>query len=409
MTTPDFAPVDAAFAALSAGDLIVLVDDDSEAATGALAGAAQFMTTEQLVWLSRRVTGLIGIPMTTERADELHLTLMVPEDEATGRGAFTVSVDLVEGNTTGSSPADQARTIAALARAEVNADDFARPGHVFPLRAREGGVLKRAGHAEAVVDLCRLAGLSPVGVVADLVGDGGDMMPLADASAFAAEHDLLLVSIADVVRHRRKSEILVEQMGVARVPTKHGDFMCHAYRSVLDGVDHIAFVMGDVDGGDPPLVRVHSECLTGDILGSLRCDCGPQLDLALKMIAEEGRGAVVYLRGHEGRGIGIGHKMRAYALQDEGLDTVEANSAQGLPVDSREYGVGANILSDLGVTRFRIMTNNPAKLTGLDGYGLEIVDRVPVEIASNPENEKYLETKRTRMGHTLSEGASDDA
>ena len=409
MTTPDFAPVDAAFAALSAGDLIVLVDDDSEAATGALAAAAQFMTTEQLVWLSRRVTGLIGIPMTTERADELHLTLMVPEDEATGRGAFTVSVDLVEGNTTGSSPADQARTIAALARAEVNADDFARPGHVFPLRAREGGVLKRAGHAEAVVDLCRLAGLSPVGVVADLVGDGGDMMPLADASAFAAEHDLLLVSIADVVRHRRKSEILVEQMGVARVPTRHGDFMCHAYRSVLDGVDHIAFVMGDVDGGDPPLVRVHSECLTGDILGSLRCDCGPQLDLALKMIAEEGRGAVVYLRGHEGRGIGIGHKMRAYALQDEGLDTVEANSAQGLPVDSREYGVGANILSDLGVTRFRIMTNNPAKLTGLDGYGLEIVDRVPVEIASNPENEKYLETKRTRMGHTLSEGASDDA
>ncbi len=270
-------------------------------------------------------------------------------------------------------------------------------------------MLKRAGHAEAVVDLCRLAGLSPVGVVADLVSATGDMMPLDDAAAFAAGNDLLLVSIADVVRHRRKSEILVEQMGVARVPTKHGDFMCHAYRSVLDGVDHIAFVMGDVDGGDPPLVRVHSECLTGDILGSLRCDCGPQLDLALQKIAHEGRGVLIYLRGHEGRGIGIGHKMRAYALQDQGLDTVEANAAQGLPVDSREYGVGANMLADLGVSRFRIMTNNPAKLTGLDGYGLEIVDRVPVEIASNPENEKYLETKRTRMGHALSEAADAEA
>jgi 3,4-dihydroxy 2-butanone 4-phosphate synthase/GTP cyclohydrolase II len=397
---PDFASISASLDAIAAGSLIVVVDDDSETATGALAGAAQFMDTEKLVWLSRRVTGLIGVPMSVDRADELELDLMVAEDEATGRGAFTVSVDLVDGNT---SPADQARTIAALARAEVAADDFARPGHVFPLRAREGGVLKRAGHAEAVVDLCRLAGLSPVGVVADLVSATGDMMPLYDAAAFAADNDLLLVSIADVVRHRRKSEILVEQMGVARVPTKHGDFMCHAYRSVLDGVDHIAFVMGDVDGGDPPLVRVHSECLTGDILGSLRCDCGPQLDLALQKIAHEGRGVLIYLRGHEGRGIGIGHKMRAYALQDQGLDTVEANAAQGLPVDSREYGVGANMLADLGVSRFRIMTNNPAKLTGLDGYGLEIVDRVPVEIASNPENEKYLETKRTRMGHALSE------
>ena len=293
---PDFASISASLDAIAAGSLIVVVDDDSETATGALAGAAQFMDTEKLVWLSRRVTGLIGVPMSVDRADELELELMVAEDEATGRGAFTVSVDLVDGNTTGSSPADQARTIAALARAEVAADDFARPGHVFPLRAREGGVLKRAGHAEAVVDLCRLAGLSPVGVVADLVSVTGDMMPLDDAAAFAADNDLLLVSIADVVRHRRKSEILVEQMGVARVPTKHGDFMCHAYRSVLDGVDHIAFVMGDVDGGDPPLVRVHSECLTGDILGSLRCDCGPQLDLALQKIAHEGRGVLIYLR-----------------------------------------------------------------------------------------------------------------
>ena len=228
-------------------------------------------------------------------------------------------------------------------------------------------------------------------------------------AAYAQENNLKIITIEDLISYRRVSEKLVSQTAAAELPTKYGDFMCHAYRSVVDGVDHIAFVKGDVDGGDPPLVRVHSECLTGDILGSLRCDCGPQLDLALQMIAEEGRGVVIYLRGHEGRGIGIGHKMRAYALQDEGLDTVEANSAQGLPVDSREYGVGANMLADLGISRMRIMTNNPAKLTGLDGYGLEIVDRVPIEIASNPENAKYLETKRTRMGHALSETAEGDS
>lgn len=401
MTDTAFADIDAAATALAAGEYLVVVDDDTSTATGALAGAAGPMTTERLVWLNRCTTGLVGVPMTFERSAALGLPLMVEEDEATGRGAFTVSIDLIEGNSTGSSPADQARTMNALARPDIRPDDFARPGHVFPLRARRGGVLKRAGHAEAVVDLCTIAGIARVGVLADLATDDGEMMDLTASLAFAAEHGLLVVSIADLVRYRRKREILVEHFAAARLPTTYGQFMAHAYRSVVDGEEHVAYVMGDVEGGEPPLVRVHSECLTGDILASTRCDCGPQLQLALQKIAEEGRGVLIYLRGHEGRGIGIGHKMRAYALQDDGLDTVDANAAQGLPVDSREYGVGANMLADLGVTRFRIMTNNPAKLIGLDGYGLEIVERVPIEIPPNPENLRYLQTKRNRMAHQI--------
>ncbi len=406
MSNSPFTDVDTAAQVFAAGEYVVLVDDDSPEATGALAGAAEPMTAERLVWLNRRTTGLVGVPMTVERANALGLDLMVDEDVATGRGAFTVSIDLIEGNSTGSSPADQARTIAALAGSDLRPDQFARPGHVFPLRSRPGGVLKRAGHAEAVVDLCAVAGVARVGVVADLATDAGEMMNLAASQAFAREHGLALVSIADLVRHRRRNEILVEHFAAARLPTTFGEFMAHAYRSVIDGEEHVAYVMGDVEGGEPPLVRVHSECLTGDILHSTRCDCGPQLQTALQKIAEEGRGVLIYLRGHEGRGIGIGHKMRAYALQDEGLDTVDANAAQGLPVDSREYGVGANMLADLGVTRMRIMTNNPAKLTGLDGYGLEIVERVPIEIPPNPENLRYLQTKRNRMAHQI--GAEPD-
>ncbi len=406
MSNSPFTDVDTAAQVFAEGEYVVLVDDDSPEATGALAGAAEPMTAERLVWLSRRTTGLVGVPMTVERANALGLDLMVDEDVATGRGAFTVSIDLIEGNSTGSSPADQARTIAALAGSDLRPDQFARPGHVFPLRSRPGGVLKRAGHAEAVVDLCTVAGVARVGVVADLATDAGEMMNLAASQAFAREHGLALVSIADLVRYRRRNEILVEHFAAARLPTTFGEFMAHAYRSVVDGEEHVAYVMGDVEGGEPPLVRVHSECLTGDILHSTRCDCGPQLQTALQKIAEEGRGVLIYLRGPEGRGIGIGHKMRAYALQDEGLDTVDANAAQGLPVDSREYGVGANMLADLGVTRMRIMTNNPAKLTGLDGYGLEIVERVPIEIPPNPENLRYLQTKRNRMAHQI--GAEPD-
>lgn len=405
MSDSPFASIPAAAEALASGSFLVVVDDDTPTATGALVGAAHTMTTEKLVWLNRRTTGLVGVPMTVERSNALGLQLMVDEEEATGRGAFTVSIDLIGGNSTGSSPADQARTIAALARTDIKSDEFARPGHVFPMRSREGGVLKRAGHCEAVTDLCTIAAVPLVGVVADLAADDGEMMQLDASLAFAAEHGLPALSIADLVRYRRRREILVEHFAAARLPTTYGEFMAHAYRSVVDGEEHVAYVMGDVEGGEPPLVRVHSECLTGDILHSTRCDCGPQLQTALQKIAEEGRGVLIYLRGHEGRGIGIGHKMRAYALQDDGLDTVDANSAQGLPVDSREYGVGANMLADLGVTRMRIMTNNPAKLTGLDGYGLEIVDRVPIEIPPNPENLRYLQTKRNRMQHQIDAGS----
>jgi len=401
--------ISTAFEALRRGDVVVVVDDDTPGAHAALVAAAGSVTAEQLVWMGRRSAGPVSVAMTDQWAGKLALTPMVNEVAGEGRSGVTVSVDVISGNSSGSSPADQARTVMALADTDSRADDFVRPGHVFPVRVRDGGVLKRAGHAEAAVDLCALAGLASVAVVADLVSDLGEMMVAAEAAVLAAEHHLVMVSIADLIRHRRQSEQLVEHFAAARLPTDFGEFTAHAYRSLVDGVEHVAYVMGDVDGGEPPLVRVHSECLTGDILASNRCDCGPQLRLALQMIADEGRGVLVYLRGHEGRGIGIGHKMRAYALQDEGLDTVDANAAQGLPVDSREYGVGANMLADLGVTQMRIMTNNPAKLTGLSGFGLEIVDRVPIEIPSNPENLRYLETKRTRMGHELSSAPNEDA
>jgi 3,4-dihydroxy 2-butanone 4-phosphate synthase / GTP cyclohydrolase II len=285
------------------------------------------------------------------------------------------------------------------------AQEFVGPGPVTAFRARPGGVLAHAAPVEAAVDLCRLAGRVHVAVIAELAPADGSAPTPDGGREFADAHGLVVISIADLVRHRRRRrEKLAEHFATARVPTAHGDFMAHAYRSLLDGIEHVAFVMGEVEGGKPPLVRVHSECLTGDILGSLRCDCGPQLQTALSRIAEEGRGVLVYLRGHEGRGIGIGNKLRAYALQDSGLDTVEANEAQGLPVDSREYGVGANILADLGISALRLMTNNPLKLAGLEAHDLEITEQVQIEIESNPENVRYLETKRDRMGHRLSKG-----
>lgn len=396
-------PIQTALDALGRGEFVIVVDDDLPASDGVLVGAAASMTAESMAWMARNTSGAICAPMTNGRADNLQLPLMVTDAEGIARAAFTVSVDLIPGNSSGTSPADRARTLAALASDAHSPKEFSRPGHVAPLRARPGGVLKRAGHTEAAIDLCRLADQPKVGAMAELITAEGEMMRLADCRTFADKHGLALISITDLVKFRRKSEKLVEHFAAARLPTSYGEFVAHAYRSVVDGEEHVAYVMGDVDGGDPPLVRVHSECLTGDILASIRCDCGPQLQLALKMIADEGRGVLVYLRGHEGRGIGIGHKLRAYALQDTGLDTVDANSAQGLPVDSREYGVGAGMLADLGVRQMRLMTNNPTKLGGLDGYGLEIVERVGIEIPSNPENLRYLETKRTRMGHTLGE------
>ncbi|RMH76410.1 MAG: bifunctional 3,4-dihydroxy-2-butanone-4-phosphate synthase/GTP cyclohydrolase II [Actinomyces sp.] len=398
-------PIEDAVAAIARGELVVVVDDEDRENEGDLIGAAETLTEEQMAFMIRHTSGVICAPLTDARAEELRLPLMVAENTESHRTAFTVTVDLIEGCTTGISAADRTRTVRAIADPRTQPGDLARPGHIFPLRARPGGVLKRAGHTEAAVDLCRLAGRTEVGVLSEIVNDDGTMKRLEDLRAFADEHGLVMISIADLIRHRRRSEKLVEHFAEARIPTRYGEFTAHAYRSVLDGVEHVAYVMGDVDGGDPPLVRVHSECLTGDILASLRCDCGSQLQMALQMIAEEGRGVLVYLRGHEGRGIGIGHKLRAYALQDEGLDTVDANTALGLPVDSREYGVGANILADLGISAMRLMTNNPAKYGGLEGYGLEIVERVPIVTQPTAENVRYLETKRTRMGHDLGAGA----
>ena len=406
-TTPDQVTLDSIEDALDAfgkGEFLVVVDDEDRENEGDLIIAADAMTEEKMAFMIRHTSGVICAPLLDERAEELRLPLMVAENTESHRTAFTVTVDLIEGCSTGISAADRTRTVLAMADSERTAGEFARPGHIFPLRARPGGVLKRAGHTEAGVDLCKMTGRAPVGVLCEIVNDDGTMKRLGDCRTFADEHGLKLISIADLIRYRRRSEKLVEHFAEAVIPTAHGDFTAHAYRSLLDGEEHLVYTMGDIAAAEAPLVRVHSECLTGDILASERCDCGHQLQAALAMIAEEGCGVLVYLRGHEGRGIGIGHKIRAYSLQDgEGLDTVDANTAQGLPVDSREYGVGANILADLGVSKMRLMTNNPSKFGGLAGYGLEISERVPIQMPSTPSNARYLETKRDRMGHIMSD------
>jgi 3,4-dihydroxy 2-butanone 4-phosphate synthase/GTP cyclohydrolase II len=336
---------------------------------------------------------------------------MVPDDanDEGQRTAFTVTVDARHGTTTGISAADRARTIAVLADPGAGPDDLLRPGHVFPLRARPGGVLKRAGHTEASVDLARLAGLAPAGVLCEVTGADGSMARLPELTAFAREHGLFLISIAQLVRHRRMHEALVRRVAAARIPTPWGEFTAVSYAGVLDAVEHVAFVKGEPTGHGDVLVRVHSECLTGDVFGSERCDCGAQLQLAMKLVAEQGEGVVVYLRGHEGRGIGLGHKLRAYGLQDQGLDTVEANEALGLPVDSREYGIGAHILADLGVSTVRLLTNNMAKYGGLTGFGIDVVERVPLATRVTPDNVRYLSAKRDRMGHLLDLTDSPDA
>jgi 3,4-dihydroxy 2-butanone 4-phosphate synthase/GTP cyclohydrolase II len=341
------------------------------------------------------------MPVEGSRLDELRLPLMVADNTESQRTAFTVSVDAVNGTSTGISAADRVTTVHAILDAETEPEDLARPGHIFPLRYRDGGVLKRAGHTEAAVDLARQAGLRPAGVLAEVVNDDGTMARLPELERFADEHGLVLISIADLIRYRRHREKLVRRVSEARIPTRHGEFLAYVFESLLDGVEHLAFVRGDVAGHEDVLVRVHSECLTGDVFGSLRCDCGAQLDAALARVAAEGEGVVVYLRGHEGRGIGLGHKLRAYSLQDEGRDTVEANVELGLPVDSREYGIGSQILVDLGITTMRLMTNNPAKYGGLEGYGLEIVERVPLHLDPTDENLSYLLAKQQKLGHLL--------
>ncbi len=402
-----FADVEKAVAAIGRGEIVVVVDDEARENEGDLIMAAEFATPAKLAFFVTHTSGVICVPMTGERLDELELPLMVAHNTESQRTAFTVTVDYRHGTTTGISAADRAATIQALIDPATRPGDLARPGHILPLRYREGGVLKRAGHTEAAVDLARMADLYPAGVLCEIVNaDKTDMARLPELEAFAEEHGLLLVSIADLVRHRRQSEKLVRRIAEARIPTQWGDFTCFAYESILDGETHLALVRGAVQGEDDVLVRVHSECLTGDVFGSLRCDCGPQLDAAIRHIAEEGMGVLVYLRGHEGRGIGIANKLRAYMLQEQGRDTVDANLDLGLHVDSREYGIGSQILVDLGITTMRYMTNNPAKYGGLAGFGLEIVERVPLETAPNPENLKYLRTKRERMGHQL-EGLDD--
>jgi 3,4-dihydroxy 2-butanone 4-phosphate synthase / GTP cyclohydrolase II len=402
-----FARVDEAIAAIGRGEIIVVVDDEHRENEGDLIMAAEAATPEKIAFFLTHTSGVICMPMEGDRLDELELPLMVAENTESMRTAFTVSVDYRHGTTTGISAYDRTATIQALIDPGTRPRDLARPGHIFPLRYRPGGVLKRAGHTEAAVDLARMAGLYPAGVLCEVVDDDKtDMARVPDLERFCAKHDLLLVSIADIVRYRRQGEKLVRRIAEARIPTEWGDFTCYAYESILDGEVHLALVKGAVQGQDNVLVRVHSECLTGDVFGSLRCDCGVQLDAAMERIAEEGMGVIVYLRGHEGRGIGIGHKLRAYALQEQGRDTVDANVELGLPVDSREYGIGAQILVDLGITTLRNMTNNPAKYGGLEGFGLDIVERVPLESTPNPENISYLRAKRERMGHLL-EGLDD--
>ncbi len=396
-----FDPVEEAIAAMARGEIVVVVDDEDRENEGDLIMAAEHATAEKLAFFIRYTSGVICAPVTEARADELDLPLMVSQNTEVMRTAFTVSVDFRDGTTTGISAHDRARTIRALVDRQASAGDFARPGHIFPLRARPGGVLKRAGHTEAAVDLARLAGLQEGGVLCEIVNDDGTMARVPTLREFSEEHGLVFISIADLIRYRRRTEKLVTRFAEATIPTRFGDFTAVVYESVLDGEQHVAFVRGDPNPDDDVLVRVHSECLTGDIFGSLRCDCGPQLDLALAKIAEAGQGVLVYLRGHEGRGIGLGHKLRAYGLQDQGRDTVDANLELGLPADSREYGIGAQMLVDLQVRKMRLMTNNPAKYGGLDGYGLEITERVPLQTVPTEQNIAYLRTKQERLGHYL--------
>jgi 3,4-dihydroxy 2-butanone 4-phosphate synthase/GTP cyclohydrolase II len=396
-----FSTIENAIAAVDRGELVVVVDDANRENEGDLIIAAEKVTPEAMGFMVRHTSGVVCMPLEGERLDELQLPMMVAENTTAYRTAFTVSVDAKRGTTTGISAADRATTVHTLIDRASTPDDLARPGHIFPLRYREGGVLKRAGHTEAAVDLARLAGLYPAGVLAEIVNDDGTMARLPELERFAAEHDLQMISIADLIRYRRHREKLVRRISEARIPTKYGEFTAYVFESLLDGTEHMAFVRGEVTGQSNVLVRVHSECLTGDVFGSIRCDCGLQLDLALERVAMEDQGVIVYLRGHEGRGIGLGHKLRAYTLQDQGRDTVQANVELGFPIDSREYGIGSQILVDLGITTMRVMTNNPAKYGGLEGYGLEIVERVPLRSHPTDENIAYLRAKQEKMGHLL--------
>ena len=401
--TEVFDDVDRAVKDIAAGRPVLVVDDEDRENEGDIIFAASKATPELLAFTIRHARGLICVPMLGKDLDRLQVPPMTADNQEHMGTAFTISVDARHGITTGISAADRAKTIRTLADSATDPRDIVRPGHIFPLRYTEGGVLRRPGHTEAAVDLARLAGLTPAGVVAEIVNEDGTMARLPQLRAFADEHGLALITIAQLIEHRRRAERMVIRVADTRIPNAHGEWRALGYLNTVDQTEHLALVLGDLDDGpdDDLLVRMHSECLTGDVFGSRRCDCGAQLEASMAKIAAEGRGVVLYLRGHEGRGIGLLSKLRAYQLQDSGADTVDANLDLGLPVDAREYSTGAQILTDLGIESLRLLTNNPAKVTGLAGFGIKVTDRVPLPVAVTPDNLRYLLAKRDRLGHQL--------
>jgi 3,4-dihydroxy 2-butanone 4-phosphate synthase/GTP cyclohydrolase II len=399
VTEDVFSSIPEAIAEISQGRMVIVVDDADRENEGDLIMAAERVTPEAIAFIVRHTSGVICMPVIGDRLDELEIPLMVAANTDTRRTAFTVSVDARTGVTTGISATDRARTIRAVIDPVTEAGDLSRPGHIFPLRYREGGVLKRAGHTEAAVDLARLAGLNPAGVVCEIMNDDGTMARVPDLTAFCERHELKMVTVADLIEYRRRTEKLVERVVSVRLPTDYGEFRAIAYRELLTGKQHLALVKGEIEGAEDVLVRVHSECLTGDVFHSLRCDCGEQLEQALARIEAEGRGVLLYM-AQEGRGIGLLNKLKAYELQETGLDTVEANLELGFPADAREWGIGNQILADLGLTTIRILTNNPRKLTELAGYGIAVTEQVPIEVEPRAENARYLAAKREKLGHT---------
>jgi 3,4-dihydroxy 2-butanone 4-phosphate synthase / GTP cyclohydrolase II len=395
-----FDRIESVISAIRQGKMVVVVDDASRENEGDLILAAEKATPKNISFMVRYTSGVICVPMVGGDLDRLELPLMTQQNMERMRTAYTISVDAARGVSTGISAADRAHTIRLLADPQTQHGDLVRPGHIFPLRYREGGVLRRAGHTEAAIDLSRLAGLRPAGVLAEIVNDDGSMSRLPELLKFAKKHKLKICSVADLIEYRRTREKLVEREEIVRMPTDYGDFDLHLYRSKVDGQHHIALVRGEIAGRKNVLVRVHSECLTGDVFGSRRCDCGPQLHQAMRQVAEAGSGVILYMR-QEGRGIGLAPKIKAYKLQEQGYDTVEANEKLGYGMDLREYGLGAQILVDLGLKTIRLLTNNPKKVVGLAGYGLKIVQQVPIKVKPNPHNEKYLKTKREKLGHLL--------